>query len=103
MIDGGCDSRSERHSSQEGFGGPTWMRWRGQGGHGPRPEMQALRSEVAETARLLAIAGRIALQDPEKLTRLRSIIERTRSELNSLIYDGSQQKQQTQTEQPSTD
>jgi len=103
ITDAGRASLAERQSSQEGFAGPPWMRWRGHGGHGPKPEMQALRSEVAETARLLAIAGRIALQDPEKLTRLRSIIEHTRSELNSLIYDGSQQKQQTQTEQPSTD
>ena len=103
ITDAGRASLAERQSSQEGFAGPPWMRWRGHGGHGPKPEMQALRSEVAETARLLAIAGRMALQDPEKLTRLRSIIERTRGELNSMIYDGSQQKQQTQTEQPSTD
>jgi hypothetical protein len=65
--------------------------------------MQALRSEVAETARLLAIAGRMSLQDPEKLARLRSVIERTRKELNTLIYgDGSQQEQPTQSEQPPT-
>lgn len=102
ITDAGRASLSERQSAQEGLAGPPWMRWRGHGGHGPRPEMQALRSEVAETARLLAIAGRIALQDPEKLTRLRGIIERTRSELNTLIYDGSQQQQQTQTEEPST-
>ncbi len=104
ITDAGRASLAERHSNQEGFAGPPWMRWRGHGGHGPKPEMQALRSEVAETARLLAIAGRMALQDPEKLARLRSVIERTRSELNSLIYgDGSQQKQPAQTEQPSTD
>ncbi len=104
ITDAGRASLAERRSNQEGFAGPPWMRWRGHGGHGPKPEMQALRSEVAETARLLAIAGRMALQDPEKLARLRSVIERTRSELNSLIYDdGTQQKQQTQTEQPSTD
>jgi DNA-binding PadR family transcriptional regulator len=104
ITDAGRASLAERHRTQEGFAGPPWMRWRGHGGRGLKPEMQALRSEVAETARLLAIAGRMALQDPEKLTRLRSIIEHTRSELNSLIYeDGSQQKQQTQAEQPSTD
>src|SRR2546429_3105755 len=104
ITDAGRASLAQRHRKQKGFAGPPWMRWRGHGGHGPKPEMQALRSEVAETARLLAIAGRMALQDPEKLARLRSVIERTRSELNSLIYDdGSQQKQQTQTEHPSTD
>jgi len=104
ITDAGRASLSERQSNQEGFAGPPWMRWRGHGGHGPKPEMQALRSEVAETARLFAIAGRMAIQDPEKLARLRSVIERTRGELNSLIYgDGSQQKQPAQTEQPSTD
>ena len=104
ITDAGRASLAERRSNQDEFAGPAWMRWRGHGGHRPKPEMQALRSEVSETARLLAIAGRMALQDPEKLARLRSVIERTRSELNSLIYDdGSRQKQQTQTEQPSTD
>jgi DNA-binding PadR family transcriptional regulator len=102
ITDAGRAVLTERQSTQEGFAGPPWMRWHG--GHAPKPEMQALRSEVAETARLLAIAGRVALKDPEKLGRLRSIIERTRNELNTLIYDtGSQQNQQTQTEQPSTD
>ena len=104
ISDAGRAALAERQSTQEGFAGPPWMRWHGHGGHGPKPEMQALRSEVAETARLLAIAGRVALKDPEKLGRLRGIIERTRSELNTLIYDtGSQQNQQPQTEQPSTD
>ncbi len=77
------------------------MHRHGHGGRGSKAEMQALKSEVAETARLFAIAGRMSLQDPDKFARLRSIIERTRSELNSLIYEESQQKQQT--EQPSTD
>jgi DNA-binding PadR family transcriptional regulator len=105
ITDAGKAALSERQSTQEGFAGPPWMRGHGRGGHGPKqPEMQALRSEVAETARLLAIAGRVALKDPEKLGRLRGIIERTRSDLNALIYDtGSQQNQQAQTEQPSTD
>ena len=103
ITDAGRASLAEGQSAQKGFAGPPWMRWHGHGGRGSKPEMQALRSEVAETARLLAIAGRMSLQDPEKFTRLRSIIERTRSELNSLIYDEPQQKQQTQTEQPSTD
>ena len=103
ITDAGRTSLAERQSAQEGFAGPPWMRGHGHGGRGSKPEIQALRSEVAETARLLAIAGRMSLKDPEKFARLRSIIERTRSELSSLIYDGSQQKQQTQTEQPSTD
>ena len=104
ITDAGRAALAERQSTQEGFAGPPWMRWHGRGGHGPKPEMQALRSEVAETARLLSIAGRVALKDPEKLGRLRGIIERTRSELNTLIYDTDlQQNQQSQAEQPSTD
>jgi len=104
ITDAGRAALAERQSTQESFGERPWMRWHGHGSHAPKAEMQALRGEVAETARLLAIAGRMSLQDPEKFTRLRSIIERTRSELNSLIYDdGSQQKQQTQAEQPSTE
>jgi DNA-binding PadR family transcriptional regulator len=100
ITDTGRAALAERQRTQEGFGGPPWMRWHGHGGRASKPEMQALRGEVAETVRLFAIAGRMSLQDPEKITRLRSIIERTRSELNSLIYDGSQQKQQAQPEQP---
>jgi DNA-binding PadR family transcriptional regulator len=104
ITDAGRAALAERQSAQEGSGGPPWKRWHTHGGRGAKPEMQALKSEVAETARLFAIAGRMALQDPEKLGRLRSIIERTRSELNALIYEeGSQQKQQAQTEQPSTE
>jgi len=94
ITDAGRASLAERQRNQEGFAGPPWMRWRGHGGHGPKPEMQALRSEVAETARLLAIAGRMSLQDPEKLARLRSVIERTRNELNTLIYGDSSQQEQ---------
>jgi len=104
ITDAGRAALAERQSTEKGFGGPPWTRWHGHSGRAPKAEMQALRGEVAETARLFAIAGRMSLQDPEKLARLRSIIERTRSELNSLIYgDGSQQKQQAQPEQSSTE
>ena len=77
---------AERQRSQEGFAGPPWMREHGRRGHGWEPQMQALRSEVAETARLFITAGRAAMQNPEKLARLRSIMERTRTELTALIY-----------------
>jgi DNA-binding PadR family transcriptional regulator len=97
ITDAGRAALAERQRSQEGFAGPPWMRRHGHGEHGPRPEMQALRSEVAETVRLFAIAGRMSLQDPEKLAQLRGIIERTRNELNTLIYgDGSAQQESTQ-------
>jgi DNA-binding PadR family transcriptional regulator len=64
-------------------------------GFGPRgrwndPEMQALRSEAQEVARLFAIAGRSAFQDPQKLSQLRAVIEQTRNSLSSLIYSEEQ-------------
>lgn len=92
ITDDGRSLLAERPRDEEGFAGPPWMRGRGQGGPGSRPEMSAMRSEAAEVARLFAIAGRIVLQNPEQLPRLRGIIERTRKELNDLIYGtGSQQ------------
>ncbi len=58
----------------------------GPGSRKNEPEMQALRSESMEVARLFAIAGRSSFRDPEKLSRLRAIIERTRKDLSYLIY-----------------
>ncbi|HXX77702.1 MAG TPA: PadR family transcriptional regulator [Ktedonobacteraceae bacterium] len=104
ITDAGRATLAEHQATQEGFGGPPWMRGHGHGYRAPKAEMQALRNEIAETARLLAIAGRMSLQDPEKLTRLHGIIERTRSELNTLIYgDGSPSNQEAQPEQPPTE
>jgi DNA-binding PadR family transcriptional regulator len=86
----------EEHQHQEHFAGPPWARHRHEHGHGheerhrgPRPEMQALRREAMEVARLFAIAGRGAINDAAQLARLRTIIERTRKELNELIYGDS--------------
>src|SRR5258708_39846276 len=73
ITDAGRASLAERQRNQEGPAGPPWMRRHDNGGHGQRPEMKALRSEIEKTARLAAIAGKIALQDPEKLARLRRI------------------------------
>lgn len=101
ITDAGRALLAERQGEEEHFAGPPWMRWRGPGGHAPRPEMQALRSEAMEVARLFAIAGRISIQNPEQLGRLRGIIERTRKELNDLIYaTGSQAGQAAGSEQP---
>ena len=71
--------------NEEGFAGPPWMRRHGRGERSMRPEIQALTSEAMELARLFAIAGRASINDPERVTRLRGIIERTRGELNALI------------------
>ncbi|GAC1387192.1 MAG: hypothetical protein NVSMB33_16730 [Ktedonobacteraceae bacterium] len=97
---------SERQQNEEEFTGPPWMRQRGFGRqHRFAPEMQALKSEAMEVARLLTIAGRMSFQDPEQLTRLRSIIERTRKDLTDMIYAvGSQQGQpSSQTDRPSVE
>lgn len=78
----------DEHQERE-FTGPPWMRHRfGPEGQprGPRPEMQALRMEAMEVARLFALAGRDAVHHPAKVARLRSIIERTRKELTEMIY-----------------
>ena len=72
----------EERGPQEEFGGPPWMRQR----RGPRPELQALRGEAMEVARLFAIAGRVAFEDPEKLSRLRAVISSARQELSEIIY-----------------
>lgn len=97
ITDAGRTLLAERQKEEESFGGPPWMR----GFHGGRrgfAEMQALRAEVVEVTRLLAIAGRMSFRDAEQLTRLRGIIERTRKDLADMIYgSGSQQG-----EQPST-
>jgi DNA-binding PadR family transcriptional regulator len=85
----------EEHEHQEHFAGPPWMRHHhGHEGHhpheehrhGPRPEIQALRGEALEVARLFAIAGRSAINDPKQVARLRVIVERTRKDLTELIY-----------------
>ncbi len=115
ITDSGRAMLAERQKNDEEFAGPPWMRHRGgkhgfsRGGkHGFSPELQALRSEAMEVVRLLTIAGRMSFQDPEKMTQLRSVIERTRKELADMIYSaGSQQEQSsatgstTQTDGPS--
>jgi DNA-binding PadR family transcriptional regulator len=90
ISDTGRALLAERQKNEEEAFGPPWMRHRAHGR--PRPEMQALRSEVVEVTRLLAIAGRMSFQNPEQLTRLRGIIERTRKDLSEMIY-GSQGSQ----------
>lgn len=96
ITDAGRAMLDERQRNEEGVAGPPWMRRHEhgeRGGLGMRLEMQALRSEAAEVARLFAIAGRASIQNPEQLAQLRGIIERTRKDLTTLIY-GEQSTQQ---------
>ncbi len=107
-----------------GFGGPRgWQGPRGpfghrhgwghHGQHGPRgpfgfgfgfgpgrhwgipDELLALRSEAAEVARLFAIASRGTFENKERLTQLRSFLDRSRKELSDMIYGSSTQGQTT--------
>lgn len=90
ITDAGKALLDERRQHDEEFGGPPWMRMRGQS-HRPGPEMQALRSEAMEVMRLFTIAGRGAIQDAEKLAKLRAILERARKDLADLIYGAESQ------------
>ncbi len=93
----------EEHQKQEQFNVPPWERLRhGYEGfrRGPHVEMQALRREAMEVARLFALAGRSAFNDPQRVPALRGIIERTRKELNDLIYGESGSSTQTSTPPP---
>ncbi len=85
ITDAGRALLTGQPQNDEGFAGPPWMHRHGHGGRPTRPEVQALRSETMEVARLFLIAGRASINNPEQLTRLRGIIERTRGELNALI------------------
>jgi DNA-binding PadR family transcriptional regulator len=88
ITDTGRALLTERQAEGEEFAGPPWARGRGFGRGDMRkgfPELQALRSEAMEVARLFAIAARSSFNNPEQLGRLHSIIERTRKELNDLI------------------
>jgi DNA-binding PadR family transcriptional regulator len=97
ITDAGRTLLAERQKSDEDVAGPPWRRWHGRAGHRAVPEMQALRSEAGELMRLFAIAGRISLQDPERLAHLRAIIEHTRKELTDMIYGAGTQPGQAST------
>ena len=86
ITDAGRAFLAERQKSEEDVAGPPWRHWHERAGHRAAPEMQALRSEAGELMRLFTIAGRISVQNPEQLARLRAIIERTRKELTDMIY-----------------
>jgi len=49
-----------------------------------------LRAEAAEVARLFAIASRGAFENKERLSQLRSFLDRSRKELSDMIYGSAQ-------------
>lgn len=103
ITDAGRAFLGERQKEDVDFDNSPWERFFRQGRRWNEPEMQALRAEAMEVARLFAIAGRTAINDPGKLAGLRSIIEHTRKELSDMIYGagGSQAEgAPTSSEQP---
>jgi DNA-binding PadR family transcriptional regulator len=95
ITDAGRVLLTERQKDTE-FTDTPWKRGFGPGSRWNEPELQALRGESTEVARLFVIAGRSSFRDPQKLNKLRTIIERTRKELSELIYgDNPPQDQDT--------
>ncbi len=87
------------HHGQQGPRGPFGFGFGfgfGPGRHWGIPdELLALRSEAAEVARLFAIASRGAFENKERLTQLRSFLDRSHKELSDMIYGSSTQGQAT--------
>lgn len=101
ITDEGRRAADEHRARADEFGGP----WGGRGpghhhghehghGHGPGfgpfgrevpPELGALRRDGMEVARLLRAAVLASRDNPERLARLRAIVERTRGDLNAFL------------------
>ena len=61
-------------------------------GHGPghaRPELHVLHHDAFDVARLMRAAAMASAGDPERLTRLREILQRTRDDLNRFLGQSS--------------
>jgi DNA-binding PadR family transcriptional regulator len=86
----GADPRHHEHGFSPFGGGPF--------GRQARPELRALRHESMEVARLMRAAVLASGGDPERLTRLRTIVERTRDELNAFL--GQQRSSEPPTGEP---
>lgn len=82
-----------RHWGHHGHGPRGWRGPRGfgfgfrfGGPWGVPDELLALRVEAAEVARLFAIASRGAFENKERVSQLRSFLDRSRKELSDMIY-----------------
>ncbi|HTI13556.1 MAG TPA: PadR family transcriptional regulator [Dictyobacter sp.] len=104
ITDAGKAALEERQQEEEAnFTNTPWGRAFQEGRRWNAPEIQALRSEAMEVARLFAIAGRSSFQNPEKLTQLRAILERSRKELTDLIYGNNEATSSTTDTPPTPD
>ncbi|GAC1359847.1 MAG: hypothetical protein NVS2B12_06760 [Ktedonobacteraceae bacterium] len=97
ITDAGRALLTERQKDDD-FADTPWKRGFRPNSRHNEPEFQALRNESMEVARLFAIAGRSSFRDPQKLGRLRAIIERTRKDLSDLIYNENPPQDQNKTE-----
>ena len=84
ITDAGRAFLAEHSQPDEEAGSP----WRGfeAAKHWNDPELQALRSEGMEVARLFVIASRMCFREPARLAQLRAIIEHVRKDLSDMIY-----------------
>jgi len=94
ITDTGRQALEEQRQRADEWGGPGFG-FGGRGfGHGAsawreaRPELHAIRHESMEVARLMRAAVLASGGDPERLARLRSIVERTRNELDAYLGQG---------------
>jgi len=90
ITDAGRQELEAQNQRAEAFGGPRgWGGHRhghgGPFGHQAQPELAALRQEGMEVARLLWASVMAAGGDPEKLARLRAIVEGTRNSLQEFL------------------
>lgn len=66
--------------SEPGRGGPGFG-WRGQ------PEARELARQAREVGRLMLMAGMSSMGDPERMKKLRQIVERTRAEVDAFLRE----------------
>lgn len=90
ITDAGRQELEAQSQRAEAFrGGPFgWGGHHGRGGpfgHQAQPELDALRREGMEVARLMMASVMASGGDPEKLAKLRAIIEKTRNNLQEFL------------------
>jgi DNA-binding PadR family transcriptional regulator len=96
ITDAGRQAANEHEERADEWGGPGRGFGFGFGGHEhmhehasrwreARPELHALRRDSMEVARLMRAAVMVSGGDPERLARLRAIVERTRDDLNAYL------------------
>jgi DNA-binding PadR family transcriptional regulator len=94
ISDAGRQALKEHRERAEAAGGPGtagpwgWGRHhheRGPFGRHARPELRALRDEGMQVARLMRAAVLASDGDPERLARLRTIVTRTKAELEAFL------------------